>query len=70
LQQVPAQKLEEWGLKYKETSLTETLNTRNFSYSIKKINETQIPSVMADWVKANLTTGDWGHIISNNIHIN
>jgi hypothetical protein len=70
LQQVPAQKLEEWGLKYKETSLTETLNTRNFSYSIKKINETQIPYVMADWVKANLTTGDWGHIISNNIHIN
>jgi hypothetical protein len=68
LQQVSAGKLDEWNLKYNDMLLSKYLNDKNFPYSIKKINETWIPPVIAEWIKSNLFAGNWNHILSKNIH--
>jgi hypothetical protein len=65
---VPVEKLEEWGLKYNDASFSEYLNNHDFPFAIKKINETMIPVVISDWIKSNLYTGDWKHILSKNLH--
>jgi len=63
LQPIPAQKLDEWKLAVKDTPMTEYLNTKDFGYAIKKVNETVIPPAISERVKNALFAGNWDHIL-------
>jgi hypothetical protein len=64
LQPIPAAKLDEWKLTYKDIPLSEYLTSKDFTYSIKKINENTIPPQIAENFKNALFAGNWHTILS------
>ena len=63
LQPIPIEKLDEWKLTYKGISYAQFLSSKDYSYQVKKINETNIPSSAAETYKNALFAGNWYHLL-------
>ena len=62
LQPISFDKLGEWKLQYDDLSLNGFLGQQDFSYQIKKINETMIPVPLAQSYKDALFANSWYHL--------